>query len=251
MTQIARKLGKHTPRHDDRTLQFANYVEKALPPPPTAVNWDAKIGASWGMMKNDVLGDCTIAAAGHMIALWTTYSSTKVVPTDAEIVAGYSAVTGYNPVTGANDNGAVETDVLNYWKNHGIGGHKILGYTALEPSNLNHVKDSVSLFGGTYIGLNLPVSCQNQKVWSVPPGGPHGKGAPGSWGGHAVPVVAYDASGLTVVTWGGLQTMTWGFWSTYCDEAYAVLSHDWLNVHGQTPNGFNLAALQADLLLLK
>ena len=27
-----------------------------------------------------------------------------------------------------------------------------------------------------------------------------------------MPVVAYDSRGLTVVTWGALQVMTWSFW---------------------------------------
>jgi len=61
-----------------------------------------------------------------------------------------------------------------------------------------------------------------------------------------VPVVAYDPSGLTVVTWGALKRMTWGFWSAYCDEAYAVLSDDFLTAD-RTPAGVDLAALEQDL----
>jgi hypothetical protein len=67
-------------------------------------------------------------------------------------------------------------------------------------------------------------------------------------------VVAYDSRSLTVVTWGALQSMTWGFWAAYCDEAYAILSPDYLDQKaGQTvaPNGFNLAQLQEDLADLK
>jgi hypothetical protein len=78
-----------------------------------------------------------------------------------------------------------------------------------------------------YIGLALPISAQNQDVWAVPPGGSAGEGSPGSWGGHAVPIVAYDSRGLTVITWGATKRMTWQFLDTYCDEAYALLSQDW------------------------
>jgi len=88
---------------------------------------------------------------------------------------------------------------------------------------------------------------QNHQPWSVPPGGATGDGKPGSWGGHAVPVVAYDARGLTVVTWGALQTMTWTFWEAYCEEAYAIISNDYLTAQKETPAGFNLAQLQEDL----
>ena len=47
--------------------------------------------------------------------------------------------------------------------------------------------------------------------------------------------------------------MTWQFWAAYCDEAYAVLSMDFLkadpaNPHDPVaPSGFDLAALQVDL----
>ena len=249
------KLGKQVARHDPRTLLLASYVTPALPAPPDQVDLTSKIN-SWGMMENDQLGDCTCAAAGHLIMEWTANAGKKTVtPTDKQIVAAYSAITGYNPATGANDNGAVEIDVLNYWRQSGIAGHKIGAYVALEPSNHIHIMDSVYIFEGCYIGLQLPVSAQaqvqNHQPWSVPPGGPTGDGKPGSWGGHAVPVVAYDQRGVTVVTWGALQTMTWSFWEAYCDEAYAILSPDYLNKKKQSPAGFNMQQLQADLADLK
>jgi len=253
------KLGKHAARHDPRTLLLASYTTAALPAPPPALNLAPKVTGPWGMMDNDQLGDCTCAAAGHMIMEWTASSQSKMfTPSDKQIVGAYSAITGYNPSTGANDNGAQELDVLNYWRQQGIAGHKIQAFMALEPANHTHVMDAVWIFGGCYIGVALPKSAQaqtsNKQVWSVPPQGTGGDGAPGSWGGHAVPVVAYDSRSLTVVTWGGLQAMTWGFWEAYCDEAYAILSPDYLEQKGgQTvaPNGFNMQQLQADLADLK
>ena len=193
------KLGKSAARHDPRTLLLASYVTPALPTPPASADLTTKVGSSWGMMDNDQLGDCTCAAAGHLIMEWTANAGKKMVtPSDKQIVAAYSAITGYNPVTGANDNGAVEIDVLNYWRQSGIAAHKIGAYVALEPSNHNHIMDSVYIFEGCYIGMQLPISAQaqvqNHQPWSVPPGGPTGDGKPGSWGGHAVPVVAYDAA---------------------------------------------------------
>ena len=249
------KLGKQPARHDPRTLLLASYATTALPNPPASADLTDKI-KSWGMMENDQIGDCTCAAAGHLIMEWTANAGKKMVtPTDKQIVAAYSAITGYNPTTGANDNGAVEIDVLNYWRQSGIAGHKIGAYVALEPSNHIHVMDSVYIFEGCYIGLQLPLSAQSQvqnhQPWSVPPGGPNGQGKPGSWGGHAVPVVAYDARGVTVVTWGALQVMTWSFWETYCEEAYAILSEDYLDGKKTSPHGFNMTQLEADLADLK
>ena len=249
------KLGKQAARHDPRALLLASYLTPVLPTPPATFDLTGKVHA-WGMMVNDQLGDCTCAAAGHLIMEWTANAGKKMVaPTDKQIVAAYSAITGYNPTTGANDNGAVELDVLNYWRQSGIAGHKIGAFMALEPANHSHVMDAVYMFEGCYIGLQLPVSAKDQianhQPWSVPPGGPIGDGKPGCWGGHAVPVVAYDARSVTVVTWGALQTMTWSFWETYCEEAYAILSTDYLNGKKQAPQGFSLKQLQADLADLK
>src|SRR3569833_308982 len=241
------KLGKSAPLHDPRTLMLANYIKAGLPPAPAQYNYADDIGAKkWRMMENDKIGDCTCAAAGHLIMEWTDDNGKMVTPTDKAIVAAYSAITGYDPKTGLNDNGAVELNVLNYWRKKGIAGHKIMAFAALEPKNNNHVMQGVYLFGGCYIGRGLPISAQKQTVWSVPPGGAVGDGAPGSWGGHAVCVVGYDANGLTVITWGATNRMTWSFWNIYCDEAYAIISQDFV---GSKPakNGFDLASLQTDL----
>jgi len=250
------KLGKQGARHDPRTLLLAAYVTPTLPTPPDSFDLSTKVSAPWGMMDNDQIGDCTCAAAGHLLMEWTANAGKKMfTPTNKQIVAAYSAITGYNPQTGSNDNGAVEIDVLNYWRQSGIAGHKISAYVALEPSNHNHIMDSVYIFEGCYIGLQLPTSAQaqvqNHQPWSVPPGGATGDGKLGSWGGHAVPIVAYDSRGLTCVTWGALQIMTWTFWEAYCDEAYAILSADYLNKNKEAPQGFNLPQLQADLADLK
>jgi len=250
------KLGKQAARHDPRALLLASYITPALPVPPATCDLTQKVGASWGMMANDQLGDCTCAAAGHLIMEWTASAGKKMVtPPDKQIIAAYSAITGYNPSTGANDNGAVEIDVLNYWRQTGIASHKIGAYVALEPANHTHIMDSVYIFEGCYIGLQLPISAQDQvknhQPWSVPPGGTTGDGKPGSWGGHAVPVVAYDARGVTVVTWGALQMMTWSFWEAYCEEAYAIISTDYLTGKKTTPQGFDMQQLQTDLADLK
>src|SRR5579863_10126474 len=70
------KLGKQRARHDPRTLLLASYVTPALPVPPTQLDLASKIN-SWGMMENDQLGDCTCAAAGHLIMEWTANAAKK------------------------------------------------------------------------------------------------------------------------------------------------------------------------------
>jgi hypothetical protein len=241
-----RKLGKRPAKHDARTLQLANYL--MLPSIPANRDWTEQAKQPWGMMKNDVLGDCTCAAAGHIIQVWTANAAGKESTiSDEQVVTAYERITGYNPSDPSSDQGAIELDVLNYWRRQGIGAHKIQAYAALEPKNHNHVRAALDLFGGVYIGLALPVSAQDQRVWSVPSTGPNGTGAPGSWGGHAVVIEAYNQHYLTCITWGQKKKMTWGFWDEYCDEGYAILSPDWVNAKKPSPEHFDLASLQADL----
>jgi hypothetical protein len=231
-----------------------NAVASMLGKTPGSVEWLLKKNGlkrldDLGMMKNDTLGDCTCAAIGHLIQTWTSQTTSEAIIPDAQIVELYEHACGYDPTDPDSDQGGVEIDVLNYWRKNPVDGpngpHSLDAFAAVARRHHADVKDAVWLFGGAYIGVALPLSAQSQKVWDVPSGGPAGDGAPGSWGGHAVPVIAYDGSGLTCITWGALKRMTWAFWDTYCDEAYACLSRDW--AAARAPSGFDWAALDADL----
>jgi hypothetical protein len=239
------KLGKLPARHDKRALCLADYIGN-LPPPPDVCDWGKKV-LDWPMMKNDDIGDCTIAGAGHLQQLWTTNLGIPIVPTDAQVVSAYSEISGYNPVTGENDNGAALIDVLNTWRTSGLFNHKIEAFTSLEPKNHNHVMQAIDLFGGIYLGFELPKSVEDKNIWSVPPQGPVGQGAPGSLGGHCVVAGAYNHNYIFVISWGMVIPVTWNFWNIYCDESYAILSPDWINNKDIAPSGFDLASLQKDL----
>src|SRR5579885_56941 len=101
------KLGKRPARHDPRTLRLGDYLLPRLPTPKPRVDYTTKVPAGqWGMMANDKIGDCTCAAAGHMIEEWTAWSKPKmIVPADRDIVRAYSAITGYDPKDPATDQG--------------------------------------------------------------------------------------------------------------------------------------------------
>ena len=91
----------------------------------------------------------------------------------------------------------------------------------------------------------MPLSAQQTigELWDVTDGGADA----GSWGGHALNVVGYDATGVTLVTWGKLQRATWAWWKAYVDEAWALLTQDWEKT---TYLGLDFAQLQADLTAL-
>ena len=246
-TIAALKLGKLPVRTDVRTLSLGRYVDTAtLPPPPAQLDLTAHV-PDWPMYGNDRIGDCTTAAAGHMIEAWSAAARGQAVEiSDAAVLDAFDHVKVVDPATG--EEGAVELDVLRYWRKSGIGQHKIGAFARVAVHDPTLVRSAAYLFGGLYIGLALPLSARWQLTWDWN-GSLSGDDRPGSWGGHAVDVVRYSRGSLTVVTWGRLQDLTWSFWDRYVDEAYCILSHDFLD-GDHAPNGFDLEALKADLALV-
>ena len=89
--------------------------------------------------------------------------------------------------------------------------------------------------------MKLPKSAQSQEnAWTVTSGP---DAAAGSWGGHCVNLVGFSATGPVCVTWGRLMPMSWEFFASYCDEAYALVSPDFLIDGKAAPNGLNLSQL--------
>lgn len=242
-------LGKLAPRYDKRTLKLESYMATA-PHPPSKSFFQERVN-DWGMLGNDKLGDCTCAAAGHMLQQWTAYASAEVHPTEEQIVKAYGDVGGYVPGQPDTDNGAIMLDVLKYWRNFGIAGHQIAAFARVRTDSPLQMRLAASLFGNVYVGIQLPLTAQDQlttgKVWEVAGPKDSPRGAPGSWGGHAVPIVGYDATKLLCVTWGATKWMSWSFLQTYADEAYAVLTHDWIKQNNVSPSGFNINSLLTDL----
>jgi hypothetical protein len=62
-----------------------------------------------------------------------------------------------------------------------------------------------------------------------------------------VTYAAYDAQGLTVVTWGITVKASWAFHAACRDELYAMLSPAWLR---HDPPGIDVATLTGDLELV-
>jgi len=223
-----------------------------LPRLPRMVD-NSDSGDGWPMYRNDKWGCCTCVTAAHMTQLHSIIARrTPTVPTDADVLAFYQRVTEleggrFDPISGANDNGAIELDLLNQWRRYPIGGQKIFAFAAVEPDDEDLVRAGIYVFGGLYIGIALPLSARRQlaakQPWEVV--ADPATSIPGSWGGHAVCVLAYDPEGLTIATWGTTQRMTWGFWHRYVDESYVAAPMQW-KTRGAHP-AFNWNELMGNL----
>jgi hypothetical protein len=237
------RFGKHPRKCDYRTLRFKNYVTAALPPPPASLNLldriYTKVGTSdptqlFPLDGNDTLGDCTIAALAHAITTYRGLCGTK------DIMPKQAVVKLYLHLAGGVDSGLNELDVLNYWRSHAVSNDKILAYVAVDPKKHTHVQQAIQLFGGVYLGFQVPHNCLDEfnarKPWT--PG-------PLTNDGHAVFAYGYDQSFVNVLTWGNTQPGTWAWWDECVDEAYAILPPEASNP--DFAPGFNIAQLKQDL----
>lgn len=248
------KLGKLAPKKHSKTLLFSKYLlADAPPPPPEKTYWEYKVNPSTiGMYGNDTIGDCTCAAVAHYIILATAHTGKVVFPEVEDVIKMYSAITGYDPSqTDANgnnptDTGAAITDVLNYWQTTGLAGHKILGWAEIEYSNLLMRHQGIHIFGANDTGVNLPNAATTQfsdnQSWEVVPNDTID-------GGHCIIEAGYGSEGSDFQTWGkGDQKASSAWSSTYMDEAYVVITQDWVdNATGLAPNTLNMDELRKDL----
>ena len=248
-------LGKLPPKNDPRTLKLRAYVTPDMPPTPGACDWTPTVDR-WPMYANDIYGDCTCAAAAHMIDSWRDNAGEDAHHlTDIDVLAAYSAITGFDPLCPWTDRGAYMLDVLRYWRNAGIADHQIGAWVDGDPGDVEDVKRSIWLFGGAYVGFSLPDAIFDgdpmEAVWDLPADGAVGAWRANPHNGHAVSLHGYDMAGWVLcVTWGGIKRMTWRFIGAYMDEFHAVLSPDILTASGLSPTGFDLDRLRADLALL-
>ncbi|MDA8114265.1 MAG: hypothetical protein M0Z43_06015 [Acidithiobacillus sp.] len=209
-------LGKAPAKRDERTLRLTAIM--AGPEVPESYDFDAGKNIPTPMFANDVYGDCVIAGRAHMtLRLEYTEQGRIIGLHDGDVIREY------DHESGGVDGGLVMIESLNAWRRgwKAAGGHyNIHAYAAMNPQEVNEVKAAIALLSGAYVGLALPLSAQEEISGGQP--WTDTSDDPGSWGGHCVYIPAYDPDGLTCVTWGRKQRMTWEFFAAYCDEAFAV-----------------------------
>ena len=250
------KAGRLPYVHDSRTFDLSDYLKNEnITNIPKEYNWGSKIQpGNWGTLGNLKINDCTCAAAGHLIMAWTSNIGRLHKPTTKTIVAAYTAVTGYDPKVDGIGKPIEAIKVLKYWRKTGIAGRKIIAFAKLDFKNRRQLKQAIYLYGGCYVGINLPKSAEKQynesKKWTVSAKGATGDGEPGSWLGHALIITGYQNDELRVITWGKEMIMKLDFWETYVDESYAIFSADFIK-DKQTPTKINVDVLKRDIETLQ
>lgn len=199
------------------------------------------------MMLNDREGDCVFAAGAHAIQTWSAAEGVRRTPPDDQIQSYYEGWANFRPGDPSTDQGYVIVDFLNRWRMFGYCGALLDGYADPDWRNFEHVKQSVALFGGVNLGLQLPMAWREAEIWDVESGP---DGAAGSWGGHSVWAPKYNATGPVCVTWGALKQITWAALAQYCDEAHTLRSPLFLDAQGTSASQIDLEQWNADLTLI-
>jgi hypothetical protein len=247
------KFGRRRPMPGAPKFRLKNYLRAALPTAPTSVDYTSPAASVLAnVYKNDVLGDCVVAGAYHVVGVESGNAGDLFTATDAQILADYSAIGGYVPGQPSTDQGCDEQTALNYWTSTGFAnGTKLLGYLAVDPSNLPEVQAACWLFENLYFGVELP------NAWINPFPSSSGftwdaAGEPVPENGHCFIGAGYSTSGVIIDTWGMLGTLTWAAVQKYCAQSaggalYVMLSPDQLaKGSAKAPNGVAWADLLSD-----
>lgn len=247
------KLGKNPVKLDPRTLRLASFFNlSVLPAVPASVDWSMRDGVEldYPALGNLTYGDCVFASACHEVETWTGQTVGEQSISDADALDAYTRFTGFDPFDERTDNGAVMLDVAKDWRTKPIARQTLKAFATVDRGNQSLVSAAVDLCGGIWTGWALPLAWQQcVDEW---PAGPstQGQWAPGSWGGHAMAVVAVSPQGLVVRTWGEKRFVTWAGFAAYCEEAYALIGNQlWTTLTGdRCPAGVDGAGL-ADALV--
>jgi hypothetical protein len=236
------KLGRLAPAPIVGLCDLTFYLTKPLPAPPAEV--DAP-NLEYAMACNDQIGDCTIASVVH------TDQATANLTTEAWTYPGDSAVSSeYFKLSGGQDTGLAETAVLAAWlTSPGLFGHELAAFAPIHVKHTRVVKQTTALVGAVYAGVLIPEPAEQQFQDGEPWELTHTSADSQIEGGHAVPIVGYNATGPIVVTWGALQQVTWAWWLTYAEEAYAVITAE-VKERGVL-HGVDFSKLDADLNVLR
>lgn len=219
--RIARLLprGKGKQRKDRRTFRAHDVLRKIKVPEAYDFDLDHPEVLTDGipMYANNRLGCSVISGRAHQTVRFEYVEQGKLIKiTDAEVEKQYFKETG------GTDSGVVLLDSLNSWRRDGwiAGGrrHRIEMFAALDCADRKQVKRAIIGNVGIGVGLRLPATAIDDFVR----GRPWRDASSPRSAGHYVYVSGYTKDGLTCITWGAKQHMSWAFFEKYADEAYAI-----------------------------
>jgi len=219
--------------------------------PPTIKLPASAAGYQWGLLGNDLWGDCVEAAILHCQEVFGLKRGAIPVPWVTAIALSlYSAMSGFVESAGPSgenptDQGTDPAAAMAGWVKGDVKGHPIVGFGTLAPTSPN-IRRAIYEFGGVIYAAALPTTAQAQSQGSIHWRAVEGM-VPGSWGGHGINGWGYTPTLLNFGSWGEDGDMDDPFAAACFEAVYVPLSRDTLTSAGVGPGGFNFAQMLADL----
>ena len=131
--------------------------------------------------------------------------------------------------------------------------HKVIAYAALgNPADIQMLSQVLKTFGYVYVGVDINQAAMDQidagQPWTYASDSP-------VLGGHCIGLHRREPYGSRVgvfqmATWGVLQPTTIGWIQGSVQEAWAVVTQDWIEANGSSCDGIALGQLEADMRLV-
>jgi hypothetical protein len=257
MTRTIGKYGLRLPAPGHKwPFKFGDYVDMTqLPPIPKGdFGHTGLVTKPWEIYKNDVLGDCVVAAKQHKIRLWHAEGTgaDTITFSDATTVKNYTMLGNYNPDDPDTDQGCDMLHAAKLELKYGVlddagNRHKPGIALQLQSGNWEQLLYATYLFDGVELGVLVTPGMQqafaDEQPWDLPQYNPYDVE-----GGHCIPVVA-RADGLPqVITWAEPQLLTQALYSapqfnmvTMCYATQEKLSH------GKDLEGLSWSDMRSDI----
>ncbi|MGC8520035.1 MAG: hypothetical protein ACP5P4_16190 [Steroidobacteraceae bacterium] len=219
---------------------------------PETCSYTGNLPTALGCMLNDRLGDCAEAGYGHALQVWTAASGKPMLTEPNSAIEALYGTQGYVPGNPSTDRGTVLQSLLSLLVKGPLPANipKITAFIEIDPTNSTDIDRATYECGLVYIGFNVPAFLQSLEspgsTWSTEP-----------WannqivGGHCVISAGYTPGLRQIISWGARYRMTNAFWDAYVDEAYALISPEWLEATGSTPLGLTPAALEQQMAAIR
>lgn len=254
------KTGLRPRRFDSRVPHWSAYAaaRRGQLAAPRCDNYPG-MAADSDILGNDLWGDCAEAATFREIEIMTFASTGKEVRAQtSDALTLYTSATGFNEAAGPSgfnptDQGSVLQDLLMYRVMQGVrlpdGSYtKLVAFFELDPRNLNDCRLAIEQGGVIQLGIKCYDSFENVQqggTWNPP------AASEASSGGHAICCGKYEQDSFIIKSWAMDIVMPLPTWQEVVQEAYCVVSPEWVKSTGLTPFGMSLEQLSAAMYALR
>jgi hypothetical protein len=211
------------------------------------------------ILGNATWGDCADAATYREVEImsFATTGKEQAATTDLALQL-YTLTTGFNPNAGPSgmnptDQGTNLQELLDYRLNTGIvlpdgSTSKLVAYFELDSRNHNDCRLAIEQGGVIQLGINAYPYFDNVQqggTWNPPTAGEQPDG------GHAICSGKYEPGAFIIKSWAMDIVMPIATWDAVVQEAYCIVSPEWLKATGTTPFGMSLTELDQAMAALK